>query len=342
MIAPVARLLLAAAFATAAAGKLLRRAETEATITAFGVPAALRRPVAIVLPLVELAVAAALLVPAAAAPAGVAALSLLGAFSLAVARVLARGAQVDCNCFGALGPSRISRWTLVRNLALMVPAGFVAVAGASNPGPSVVAWAGGLDANAVVVVVAGVALVGTALSLACCWQLMRQNGRLLARLDRLDDAGGGTKTVAARLGEPAPAFAYPDLDGRSVTLGELLDGRRLLLVFTDPGCQACDPLLGDLGRRQRDPESDLRPVLISRGDPEANRAKAAEHGLELVLLQEDFELARSVGVAGMPGALVLDREGRIAGEPAVGTGQVADLLVANSPSLRLTRVGASR
>jgi len=126
MILLVARLLLAVLFAVAGLAKLGRRTETESTLAAFGVAPLRRRPIALALPAVELAVAAALL-PAASAPyAGVAAVLLLALFSFEVARVLAAGEQVDCNCFGSLGVDRITRWTLARNVVFLVPALIVA------------------------------------------------------------------------------------------------------------------------------------------------------------------------------------------------------------------------
>jgi len=343
VIVLVARLLLAAVFAVAGAGKLARRGETEATLGKFGVAAGLRVPLAIGLPLAELAIAAGLL-PAASAPwAAVAAFLLLAAFTVGVARVLRGEEEVDCNCFGSLAPSRVSGWTLGRNGGLMLVAGLVAIGGWNDAGPSAVAWVGGLDATAAVGILAGLALLAAALNLAFSWQLMKQNGRLVAELAAVS---GGDRAAARAAGGPpigamAPAFALTALGGRSVELDELLvDDRDLLLFFSDPGCNACNPLLSEIGELQRDAEVDARPVVISLGDPEAVGVKAAEHGLELVLLQEDFELARSFGVNGMPGAVVVDREGRIASEPAVGANAVAALLAGLSSPLRLVKVEA--
>lgn len=346
----VARIGLAAVFALAALAKLGRRAETESTLASFDLPVRLRRPIAVALPAIELAIAAALL-PAASAPyAAAAALLLLAAFSLAVARVLRRGEEVDCNCFGALGESRVSRSTLVRDLALMVPAALVVVAGWSDPGPSAVAWVGDLSATAALAALGGLALAIAALGLAFSWQLMRQNGRLLARLDALEARSGGAPVAArpSQAGKRVPSFALPDLAARKVSLDGLLDeGRELLLVFSDPGCHACNPVLPEVGRRQREPGAGPLSVVMSLGDAEINRVKAAEHGLGLVLLQEDFELARSLGVSGMPGAVLVDREGRIAAEPVEGSERVAELLAELYPTKpaatpELTMVGGRR
>jgi peroxiredoxin len=357
VILVLARLFLAAVFAIAAVAKLDRRTETESTLGAFGIGLGPRRPLAIALPLVELAIAAALL-PAASAPyAGVVAFGLLAAFTVAVARVLRRGEQVDCNCFGSLGSSPVSGWTLARNLALLVPAGIVAVAGWGDPGPSAVAWIGDLGSTALLAILGGAGLAVAVLAFAFAWQLMRQNGRLLERLDALD-GGTGEGAPAHGLapapphmaGRPAPFFSLPDLDGREVGLADLLaEDRELLLFFSDPGCHACNPVLPAVGRRQRELGAGPLTVVMSLGDADTNRVKASEHGLELVLLQEDFELARALGISGMPGAVLIGRDGRIAAEPAQGTDQVAALLAGLGPvaaaepipTLELTRVGGT-
>jgi methylamine dehydrogenase accessory protein MauD len=351
-VALIARLVLAAVFALAALTKLGRRAETEKTLEAFGAPAGLRGPIAVALPAVEATVAVALL-PAASAPyAAVAALLLLAAFSVAVARTLVRGDQVDCNCFGALGEDRVSRWTLVRDLVLMVPAAFLVAVSWSDAGPSAVAWIGELSSTGAVAIVAGLALAAAAVAIVFAVQLMRQNGRLLERLEALETspARASVPGRARQLGKAVPSFALPDLDGREITLERLLEtGRELLLVFTDPNCHACNPILPTVGERQRRPDAGPLPVVMSLGDAEANRVKASEHGLDLVLLQKDFELAKSLGVSGMPGAVLVGRDGRIAAEPVENSDRVAELLAATAPprpaappDLQLTMVEGRR
>ncbi len=322
-----ARLLLAAVFAVAAAGKLSSRSRTIETLAEFGVAASLRRPIAIALPLAELAIAVALLPAATAAWGALAAALLLMAFTAAVARTLRQGREVDCNCFGSLGPSRIGRWTLVRNVLLLALAGSVAIVAQSDPGPSAVAWLANLDTAQLALLAAGVAIVLTALSLVFCWQLMRQNGRLLGELEALKAGGGGTAPSGPQPGDLAPSFALPALGGGGLDLEQLLTaGRGLVVVVTDPGCGACDPLLPEIGRLQRDPQAPVPLVMISRGDLDANLAKAQEHGLEPVLIEEEFEVSRALGVNGAPGAVRLDAEGRYVAKPSMGTERVGALL----------------
>jgi hypothetical protein len=71
-----------------------------------------------------------LLIPAATAPAAaLAAAVLLALFSTAITRVLARGEEVDCNCFGVVSFRQVDRATLARDLALFALAAFVAISG---------------------------------------------------------------------------------------------------------------------------------------------------------------------------------------------------------------------
>lgn len=71
-------------------------------------------------------------------------------------------------------------------------------------------------------------------------------------------------------------------------------------------------------------------MLLSLGDADDIRPKAAEHGIGTVLLHHDLELPRSLGVSGTPGALVVDADGRIAEEPALGAVSVAQILAVSS------------
>lgn len=346
MLVLVARLLLAAVFAVAAAGKLASRLRTVETLAEFGVAESIRRPLAIALPLAELAIAVALLPAATAAWAALAAALLLAAFTAAVARALLQGREVDCNCFGSLGSSRISRWTLARNLLLLALAGGVAIAAQGDPGTSAIAWLADLDTSQLALLCAAVATVLAALSLAFFWQLMRQNGRLLNRIEALEAGGGKVAPSGPQPGDLAPSFALPALDGGSIALEDLLaPGRGLAVVVTDPGCGACDPLLPEIGRLQRDPETAVPLVMISRGDREANLAKARQHGLEPVLIEEEYEVSRALGINGAPGAVRLDAGGRYLAKPSMGTERVGILLdelnelVAATPELTVHQGG---
>lgn len=325
MIALAGRIILAVVFVVAAAGKLVNRKRTSQTLGEFGVPARLVTSLAWALPLAELAIAAALLPAATAAWAALAAVLLLAAFTGAVLRVLARGEAVDCNCFGTLGPSRITRWTAARNLVLLAIAAGVAALELSDPGPSALAWIGDLDTAEAAALGAAVAIVLGALNFLFSFQLMRQNGRLLAELQSLKE--GSTGRHSPQPGEVAADFELPALGGGSLSLEQLLSADRGLAIFvTDPNCAACDPLLPEVGRLQRDPATRMPLVLISRGDLGDNAAKAGEHGLEPLLIEDEYEVSRALGVNGSPGLVLLDPDGQYIDKPAMGAERVSQAL----------------
>ena len=112
----LSQLVLAAVFVVAGAAKLVDRDGTRRAVADFGAPEPLQAPVAVALPLVELAIAGALFVPALARWAALAALALLLVFCVVIVRALARGSAPDCNCFGGLTQTEVGRGTLVRNL----------------------------------------------------------------------------------------------------------------------------------------------------------------------------------------------------------------------------------
>ncbi|MGE0059191.1 MAG: peroxiredoxin family protein [Dehalococcoidia bacterium] len=159
------------------------------------------------------------------------------------------------------------------------------------------------------------------------YQVLIQNGRILARLDAVearapwDDARLGIEAYVANLpaGVPAPAIQLPDLGGVQRTLSEWR-GRRVLLVFMDPNCVFSRRLLPSLVALMHDPVAGRpEPVIISTGDLEANRNLFDAAGFtNPVLLQEATEVAGSYKVDGTPMAYLINADGTIAAEIAVG------------------------
>jgi len=114
----VARLVLAAVFAVAGAGKLVDRAGSREAVRTFSGAHRHAGAIALALAVVELAVAAGLLIGAAAWWAAVAALALLALFTAAMAHSLRAGLMPDCHCFGRLHSATVGPRLLARNGAL--------------------------------------------------------------------------------------------------------------------------------------------------------------------------------------------------------------------------------
>jgi thiol-disulfide isomerase/thioredoxin len=334
-----ARLLLGAVFVVAGVAKLADREGSRRAVADFGVPVALAAPLGVLLPLAELAVAVALIPTSTALWGAVGALLLLLLFVAGIGANLARGRRPDCRCFGQLHSSPAGWSTLARNGVLAAIAALVVWRGLEGEvGPSVVGWIGALSTGELLILAVGTVVL--ALVAAQWWFLLgvlRQNGRLLARLaaveDRLVAAGlapsenGAHQTSGLPVGSPAPAFALEDLDGEEATLeGLLARGNPVMLMFTDPACEPCMDLLPDVGRWQQQYADKLTIAIVGRGTVAENSAKVSEHGVDNVMLQEDWEVADAYDVDATPGAVVVSPEGVIRSPVAHGPDQVEALV----------------
>lgn len=314
-----ARLFLCGVFVVAAAAKLADRSGSCEALAAFGVPRLLVWPVAVVLPIAELVVAC-LLVPAVTARAGaIGALVLLVVFTAGVAIALLRGRDPDCHCFGQLHSEPVGASTLVRNVVLGVIAALVVV-GHPLRGPGV----GDLAALAGAALLAAVSLFA--------WQLFRQYGRVLLRVEALErelavqPRGLSVTQHGLAIGGAAPPLAAVDLRGEAVGLGDLLaPGLAVMLVFTDPNCGSCHALLPEIATWQREHGDELTIGLVSRGSAEDNRAAAAEHGIKRMVLARDLDAAYSHVAEVTPSALLLSRDGAIAAPVARGPAAIRGL-----------------
>ena len=67
--------------------------------------------------------------------------------------------------------------------------------------------------------------------------------------------------------------------------------------------------------------------MISRGEPKENRAKVKEHGLTFpILLQQQWEISRHYAMFATPIAYLIDEQGVILHDVAVGSDSILELL----------------
>ena len=195
--------------------------------------------------------------------------------------------------------------------------------------------------------------IGLALALAAIlignwlgWQLLRQNGRMLLRLDELEkrlnelEFGEGEEPQGLPVGTEAPAFELPDLAGDRKSLASF-HGQPLLLIFFNPACGFCRELLpklkgkidsgkqnAEMGESGAEGRSEGPFVLIiSTGEAEANRRLFKEHQLPCpVLLQKESEVAAAYQANGTPTGYLIDADGKIASELAIGAQALLELV----------------
>ena len=131
-------------------------------------------------------------------------------------------------------------------------------------------------------------------------------------------------------GATAPDFTLPDLEGETRSLADFR-GRPLLLVFSAVDCPPCAELAPSLVRLHERVGDELGVVMISHGDPQLNRLKATAFGYPFpVLLQRGREVAKAYGTFETPVGYLIDADGVIAADLAVG----GDAILALSAAAR--------
>jgi peroxiredoxin len=187
---------------------------------------------------------------------------------------------------------------------------------------------------------------------AMLYALLRQQGRLLLRLDQVERRLGldteaaiarGTVAIQARnpaglpVGTALPDFQLPDLGAHPVTLAGFR-GRRVLLIHWSARCGFCDMIAPDLVELAPDlARAGVQLLLVSGGSAEAERESAREYGLRCPILLQAGEDLEAFAHVGTPAAYLLDTEGRVARPLALGADQVPVLAreaISQSPGKR--------
>jgi thiol-disulfide isomerase/thioredoxin len=290
----IARFVLVAVFVLSGVAKLIDRDGSRTSLRDFAVPEVLVPAFVWLLPAAELACAALLVVPAAAWWGAVGAAALLAVFTLGISVSLLRGRKPACHCFGQLSSEPVGASTLVRNLALL------AVATLIVSQPEVVA-ASGLNAavggDSLVAFLAFVVVAQTLLGATLFFYVLRQNGRMLLRMEALEAKLGIAEApeplnTGLPIGTPAPEVGV-----------KALPGKPQLFVFSETECAACEALRPEVEQWQ-------------------NEHTAV---LQVVLLEDERTLADAYGVVGTPSA-VLVRNGKVASQLAAGAEAIRALV----------------
>ena len=335
--------MLAAVLLVAGAAKLVDQTGSRQALSDFGVPAWAIPAAAFGLPVAELLIGVGLLFAATAWVAAVAALVLLGAFTIGIAYQVARGRSPECHCFGALSSSRAGPRTLARNAGLLALAAVVVVGGLDGVAPGPAEWLA--DGGAAWQLAAILAVAVAAAVARGAWllnQLLQSQGRLMLRIEALEAfarASTGASQVAVAGPAPtapevrvAPPFSLAGVFGETMTLDALeARGRPVLLAFIDPGCGACDELIPDIERWQREGQS-LTTVVIGRGGADRMLTKLGGARIQDVLLQEDREVARAYGSLATPSAVLVEQDGTLRTAPAQGVEAIRALVASRGAS----------
>jgi cytochrome c biogenesis protein CcmG/thiol:disulfide interchange protein DsbE len=121
-------------------------------------------------------------------------------------------------------------------------------------------------------------------------------------------------TPGGAVGTAAPAFALPDLEGKTVRNTDL-KGKVVILNFWATWCPPCRDEVPDFVRLQakyRDQGLAIVGLSLDQGGANDVRPFVAEYDVNYTMLIANQDVAESYGgVQGIPTTFVLDREGTI-------------------------------
>jgi peroxiredoxin len=127
-------------------------------------------------------------------------------------------------------------------------------------------------------------------------------------------------------GIEAPNFVLKDLDGNTHALHDYR-GKPVLLVFSDVDCGPCEYLSPPLVELAEKKARKVQVLMITRGDEEQNREKAQAFGYTFpVLLQKSWEISKLYGMFATPIGYLIDKDGMIEKEVAVGPEPILELV----------------
>lgn len=292
----------AAVLVVSGVAKLRSPGSLERALSSLRVPGALAgRPVRLLLPWVEVALGAALLVTTGRVLLGVGALvlGLFAAYLVLVVAAVRRPEPADCGCFGALGDTRVTAATVVRN-ALLVVAAAATVVGATGGGGlrdladgPVAGW-----------------LLGAALAAAVAVAVTWRSGAT---------AGADDEYVREDVPDAAQVLTA---DRRLLVLVDEAQSAARLLVFLRPGCAPCGRLGPQVaGWRDALAPVDVRAVVV--GDPEVLGALPY---LDHTTWFDPHAVALDLLGQGSPSAVLIGTDGLLAGGPVRGEDAVTEFV----------------
>ena len=126
-----------------------------------------------------------------------------------------------------------------------------------------------------------------------------------------------------KIGEKAPDFSMKDIEGREVT-SEDFRGKKTLVAFWSATCPHCVKMIDELKEWDKQKGADEPNLIVfSEGDAETHK----QIGLKSpILLDEGYKTAEKFGMFGTPSAVLVNEDGKIVSETAVGAGNIWALI----------------
>jgi hypothetical protein len=316
----IAPAILAVVLIVSGVGKLRSPAASAQAFMALKVARRLSSPVVVrSLPWVEIVLGVALVVVGGGAGVvvSIAVLALFCAYLTLVVRARGFDTDVDCACFGSMGPGRVTTWTVWRN-----------------------SWLVALAVLAVVVAATGDALLERLVDGTAPWQWLL--AAAAAALTAVLVVGTGFDKASASA-EQAPTATIGDVaveegdylrtrtpalplvlgDGSTTTLREISSSTPVLVLHVSEGCGGCVHVIDQIpAYRSRLPQVELRVLVATAPADSALTSAEAPQSLH----DEHSYVSRTFGYGSIPSAFLLGADGLVAGGPVSGAAAISDFI----------------
>ena len=131
------------------------------------------------------------------------------------------------------------------------------------------------------------------------------------------------KGSATKFGTNLPDFFESDVFDKTIASNDFL-GKKTLVAFWSLTCPHCVNMLEELRDWDKTKgENEPNLLILSQGEPEPHRALKLQSP---VVLDKERKISNELGMAGTPSAVLLDEDGKVVSETAIGAKQIWSLL----------------
>lgn len=329
------RIFLFAVFAIAGIAKLVDLEGSKKALRDFGVDEDAAEGLAIALPIAELVFAVMLL------PLWTAWFGAIGVFLLLIIFIgamiwqLAQGKAPDCHCFGAIHSEPVSKKSLIRNIVFAILAFFLILQGYYDQGLGL----SELDNEMAIQLILGLTSIGLLGAIVFYLKkISEQQTQIMRRIELIEllaHEGGreakreeiGDINSRLPLGALIPQFEVKDLNGKTVSSGQILSKKKpKLFFFVSPSCGPCGALMPEIEQWQEELKHKIEFIFISRGEAKENAEKFGGKTFKQIFLQKDREISEIFKAKWTPTAIFVNYEGTIGSYPAVGDEAIRELV----------------
>jgi peroxiredoxin/uncharacterized membrane protein YphA (DoxX/SURF4 family) len=128
---------------------------------------------------------------------------------------------------------------------------------------------------------------------------------------------------SSKIGQEIPAFELNDVTGKTVSPRDL-QGKQTLVTYWSQGCGFCTRMLDDLREWDKTKGQDAPNLLIvSSGEAENHKEMNLNSP---IVLDNERKLAQELGMNGTPSAVLINENGKIISEVAVGADNIWTLV----------------